>query len=139
MVITVGGIGLRPVRPAIDLNVQVTVDAAVGGFYRAPARSELCAHIGQLEQARQDALETVSWMATFPFPDFDRDYTFVTLHHLDEYPIARGRIVSSQGLDITATIELPLQRVGGQELAGWKTSCSGSRTTRNGASVNRVR
>jgi coenzyme F420-reducing hydrogenase alpha subunit len=85
-------IGGRSVHP---------VNVRVGGFYRAPARSELRALTGQLEQARQDALETVRWVATFPFPDFNRDYTFVSLRHPDEYPITRGRIVSSQGLDIT--------------------------------------
>jgi sulfhydrogenase subunit alpha len=86
-------IGGRSVHP---------VNVRVGGFYRAPARSELRALTGQLEQARQDALATVRWVATFPFPDFDRDYTFVSLRHLAEYPITRGRLVSSQGLDITA-------------------------------------
>jgi coenzyme F420-reducing hydrogenase alpha subunit len=85
-------IGGRSVHP---------VNVRVGGFYRAPARSELRALTGQLEQARQDALETVRWVATFPFPDFDRDYTFVSLRHPDEYPIARGHIVSGRGLDIT--------------------------------------
>jgi coenzyme F420-reducing hydrogenase alpha subunit len=85
-------IGGRSVHP---------VNVRVGGFYRAPARSELRALTGQLEQARQDALETVRWVATFPFPDFDRDYTFVSLRHPAEYPITRGRIVSSQDLDIT--------------------------------------
>jgi hypothetical protein len=27
---------------------------------------------------RQDALETVAWVATFDFPDFERDYEFVS-------------------------------------------------------------
>jgi sulfhydrogenase subunit alpha len=85
-------IGGRSVHP---INVRV------GGFYRVPARSELRALTGQLEQARQDALDTVRWVATFPFPDFGHDYTFVSLRHPTEYPITRGRIVSSQGLDIT--------------------------------------
>ena len=53
-------------RSVLPINVRI------GGFYRAPARSELRALTGQLEQARQDALETVRWVATFPFPDFDR-------------------------------------------------------------------
>jgi sulfhydrogenase subunit alpha len=85
-------IGGRSVHP---------VNICLGGFYRAPARSDLRACAGELEQARQDALETVRWVAAFPFPDFSRDYNFVSLRHLDEYPITGGRIVSSQGLDIT--------------------------------------
>jgi len=85
-------IGGRSVHP---INVRL------GGFYRAPARSELHALTAELEQARQDALETVRWVATFPFPDFDHDYNFVSLRHPDQYPITAGRVVSSQGLDIT--------------------------------------
>ena len=85
-------IGGRSVHP---INVRI------GGFYRAPARSELRALTGELEQARQDALDTVRWVATFPFPDFGHDYTFVSLRHPADYPITGGRIVSSQGLDIT--------------------------------------
>ena len=85
-------IGGRSVHP---------VNVRVGGFYRAPARSELRALTAELEQARQDALDTVRWVATFPFPDFGHDYTFVSLRHPADYPIIGGRIVSSQGLDIT--------------------------------------
>jgi sulfhydrogenase subunit alpha len=76
------------------------VNVKVGGFYRAPAASDLRALIPELEQARRDARETVDWVATFSFPDFGRDYEFVSLRHPDEYPITSGRIVSSGGLDI---------------------------------------
>jgi sulfhydrogenase subunit alpha len=86
-------IGGRSVHP---------VNVRIGGFYRAPARSELRALTAELEQARQDALDTVRWVAAFPFPDFGHDYTFVSLRHPTEYPITGGRIVSSHGLDITA-------------------------------------
>jgi sulfhydrogenase subunit alpha len=85
-------IGGRSVHP---------VNVRLGGFYRAPARSELRALTAELEQARQDALETVRWVAAFSFPDFGHDYNFVSLRHPTEYPITAGRIVSSQGLDIT--------------------------------------
>jgi len=40
-------------------------------------------------------------VAGFSFPDFDHDYNFVSFRHPAEYPITRGRVVSSQGLDIT--------------------------------------
>jgi len=36
------------------------------------------------------------------FPDRERDYTFVTLKHPNEYPFNEGRIVSNRGLDIAA-------------------------------------
>jgi sulfhydrogenase subunit alpha len=77
------------------------VNVKVGGFYRAPAAAELRALLPELEQARQDAADTVAWVGTFTFPDFERDYEFVSLRAPDEYPITEGRAVSSRGLDIT--------------------------------------
>jgi len=76
------------------------VNVRIGGFYRAPSVSALRALLPELEQARQDAAETVAWVATFTFPDFSRDYEFVSLRHPDEYPITAGRVVSTGGLDI---------------------------------------
>ncbi|HEX3034868.1 MAG TPA: nickel-dependent hydrogenase large subunit, partial [Thermodesulfobacteriota bacterium] len=40
------------------------------------------------------------WVSTFPFPEFEKDYEFVSLSHPDEYPISEGRLVSNKGLDI---------------------------------------
>jgi coenzyme F420-reducing hydrogenase alpha subunit len=76
------------------------VNVRVGGFYRAPAEADLRALVPELERACDDAEETVRWVSAFPFPDYDRDYVFVSLSHPDEYPITAGRIVSSDGLDI---------------------------------------
>jgi coenzyme F420-reducing hydrogenase alpha subunit len=76
------------------------VNVKVGGFYRAPARTELLALRDELLWARDAALETVRWVAGFDFPDFEADYEFVALRHPSEYPITEGRLVSSQGLDI---------------------------------------
>jgi coenzyme F420-reducing hydrogenase alpha subunit len=77
------------------------VNVKVGGFYRAPAIGELAPLIPQLEQARRDAEDTLTWVAGFGFPEFDRDYEFVALRHPHQYPITEGRIGSSKGLDIT--------------------------------------
>jgi sulfhydrogenase subunit alpha len=79
------------------------VNVRVGGFYRAPTRRELRPLAGRLEQARDDALETVRWVSTFEFPDFTHEHEVVSLRHPDEYPIADGRIVSDRGLDISPT------------------------------------
>ena len=84
-------IGGRAVHP---------VNVRVGGFYRAPARRGLDGVRAGLDQARQDALETVRWVAGFPFPDFSQDYQFVSLRHPADYPITAGRVVSNRGLDI---------------------------------------
>lgn len=89
----VGLVGGREVHP---INVRV------GGFYRAPKLAEMAALAEELKRARDDALETVRWTATLPFPDFEEDYEFVALRHPDEYPMNEGRLVSNQGLDIAA-------------------------------------
>ncbi len=77
------------------------INVRVGGFYRTPRRRELEPLAEQLKWARDAALETVRWVAGFDFPECERDYVFVALRHEDEYPLNEGRIVSSEGLDIT--------------------------------------
>ena len=86
-------IGGRSVHP---------VNVRVGGFYRAPDARDLRGLAGELEWARQAALDTVAWVATFDFPDFSRDYEYVSLRDPAGYPIMGDRIVSSRGLDIPA-------------------------------------
>ena len=84
-------IGGREIHP---INIRV------GGFYRTPRRHELAPLAQQLTWARDAALETVRWTASFDFPDRQRDYEFVALRHVDEYPFNEGHIVSNRGLDI---------------------------------------
>jgi coenzyme F420-reducing hydrogenase alpha subunit len=84
-------VGGREVHP---INVRV------GGFYRAPRKRELATLIDKLERAREIALEAVRVTAGFDFPDYESDYELVALSEPGEYPIDRGRIVSSRGLDI---------------------------------------
>jgi coenzyme F420-reducing hydrogenase alpha subunit len=76
------------------------INVRVGGFYKAPSRRELAALTDSMKWGRDAAIDTVRWAAGLEFPDFDRDYEFVALHHGDEYPMNEGRIVSSAGLDI---------------------------------------
>ncbi len=76
------------------------VNLRLGGFYRVPARAQMQALKADLEWAKDAALQTVQWTAAFDFPDFEQDYTFVSLRHPEEYPINAGRIVSNKGLDI---------------------------------------
>jgi sulfhydrogenase subunit alpha len=76
------------------------VNVRVGGFYRVPTRRELASLRGPLEQAREDAAETVRWVAGFEFPDYEHDYTFVSLREPDRYPVLGGRLVSNRGLDV---------------------------------------
>ncbi len=76
------------------------VSACVGGFYRAPKKSELLALMDELEWGLSAAIDTVRWAATLDYPDFEMDYDFVSVSHPDEYPINEGNIISSSGLDI---------------------------------------
>jgi sulfhydrogenase subunit alpha len=84
-------IGGREVHP---------INLRVGGFYRSPARAELHALLPELEWAREASLELVRWTAGFDFPDFEQDYAFVAMRRPGDYPLERGRIVTSTGLDI---------------------------------------
>jgi sulfhydrogenase subunit alpha len=76
------------------------VNVRVGGFYRVPSRIELAVLVEPLERAREAALHTVAWVGGFEFPEFEGRYELVSLRHPDEYPILRGRIASSAGIDI---------------------------------------
>ena len=78
------------------------VNLRVGGFYRAPTHAELATLVDQLERTREELIETVRWTASFEFPDYERDVELVSLRPEDGlYPIEGGRLVSSQGLDIS--------------------------------------
>jgi sulfhydrogenase subunit alpha len=78
------------------------VNMRVGGFYRAPTRAELRPAAELLERARKAALETVRWTAGLPFPEAEVPHELVALRVDGEYPIDRGRIASTAGLDVAA-------------------------------------
>jgi coenzyme F420-reducing hydrogenase alpha subunit len=78
------------------------INVRVGGFYRAPSKSELATLLPELDWGVGAATELLAWCARLPFPDLERDYELVALRHADEYPMNEGRIVSNRGLDISA-------------------------------------
>ena len=79
------------------------INARVGGFYRLPTAHELNPLKEKLQWARDASVETIRWVATLPFPSFERDYVFVALRNRKEYPMNDGRIVSTSGLDIAVS------------------------------------
>ena len=87
----VAALGGREIHP---------VSVRVGGFHRVPTRKELEPLIPRLEQARDDALATVEWVAALPMPEADRDDEYVALVSDDEYAILKGRIRSTRGIDV---------------------------------------
>lgn len=84
-------VGGREIHP---INVRV------GGFYKVPTKTELNSLVEPLQWAREAALKTVEWTSKLEFPDFERDYEFVSLQHPVEYPLMDGRLVSNKGLEI---------------------------------------
>jgi coenzyme F420-reducing hydrogenase alpha subunit len=86
-------IGGREIHP---INVRV------GGFYRAPTRTELRTLVDPLERAREAAVETVHWTTGFTFPEREIPCELVALSVPDAYAIEDGAIVSDRGLDISA-------------------------------------
>jgi sulfhydrogenase subunit alpha len=88
IMITTGGREIHPI------NVRV------GGFYKAPNKKDLQPFVDRLKWARDESVASLRWASTVPFPDFEREYIYVSLRHPTDYPIAEGRLVSSNGLDI---------------------------------------
>lgn len=76
------------------------INVKIGGFYRAPRKQEFVEILEKLKRARDESYKTVLWAATLPFPEFDREYEFVSLSHPSEYPMNEGRLISNKGLDI---------------------------------------
>ncbi len=75
------------------------INVRVGGFYKVPTKRELESLTEDLKWGRDAAIETVKWVATLPFPEFERDYEFVAIRHPDEYAIIEGQLVSNRGIN----------------------------------------
>ncbi|MFJ5032494.1 Ni/Fe hydrogenase subunit alpha [Streptomyces sp. NPDC088560] len=66
------------------------VNIRVGGFHRVPAACELRPLAEQLRRARDDAAETVRWVAGFDFPDAGCDNDLFALAEPGTYAIESG-------------------------------------------------
>lgn len=78
------------------------VNVRLGGFHRAPTVRELRAFAPRLEKARQQAEAVVDWVSRFEFPELTGPWELAALRGPGEYPITRGRLVTTGGLDISA-------------------------------------
>jgi coenzyme F420-reducing hydrogenase alpha subunit len=87
-------IGGRPIHP---------VSLRVGGLWRAPRPAGLARLRDELDEAVEIAQATVAMVAAFVPPEFAARRLLVSLRHPTDYPMAEGRIVSSDGLDLPAT------------------------------------
>lgn len=75
------------------------VSPRVGGFHRAPSRSQLRTLRELLAPALDESIELARWAASLDAPDFVQDYTFVSLSDGERYPIEGGDaiVVSGRG------------------------------------------
>jgi coenzyme F420-reducing hydrogenase alpha subunit len=76
------------------------VGACVGGFHHAPSVAEVESMLARLREALPAAEALIGWTASLPLPEDAQDFVSVALRHPTDYPMAVGRIVSSQGLDV---------------------------------------
>ncbi len=76
------------------------INVRVGGFYKVPRKEELTPFLERLKWALDASIATVKWTAGLAFPEYERDYEFVSLRHPNEYPLCEGRVVSNKGIDI---------------------------------------
>jgi sulfhydrogenase subunit alpha len=82
-------IGGRAIHP---INVRV------GGFYWTPSRAELAPLAEALHRALDRALDTVTWVAGFDFPDFSNDHELLALVEPGRYAIEHGVPTTDRGL-----------------------------------------
>ncbi|MFJ2349884.1 Ni/Fe hydrogenase subunit alpha [Streptomyces antimycoticus] len=66
------------------------INVRIGGFYHVPAPAELAPLAERLRRARDDALETVRWVAGFDFPDVEYDGPLLAMRDPGRYAIASG-------------------------------------------------
>jgi sulfhydrogenase subunit alpha len=69
----------------------------VGGFNHLPTVKELLAIRERLVAARDDMDETVALLKTLPWPEFERETEYVSLHKDDEYAFIDGHIATTDG------------------------------------------
>lgn len=76
------------------------INLRVGGFYKTPTKKQLRGLIEDLKWGLEAAQDTVRFLATLEFEDFEQDYEFVCLRHPDEYPFNEGKLISNKGMNV---------------------------------------
>ncbi|MBN1953543.1 MAG: Ni/Fe hydrogenase subunit alpha [Anaerolineae bacterium] len=69
----------------------------VGGFTHTPGERELREIQARLVDARADMDASVDLFASLPWPEFERETEYVSLHKDDEYAFIGGTVVTSDG------------------------------------------
>ncbi len=85
-------IGGRPSHP---------VSIKVGGFYKLPEESKLKSLLPDLEDIYNQSLDAMKFLVSLNFPNHNlsKDFTFISLREEKFYPLLKGKIVTSDGLE----------------------------------------
>jgi sulfhydrogenase subunit alpha len=70
---------------------------SVGGFTHFAKPAELMNLRDRLVDIRQDVDATVEFFSTLPWPQFERETEYVSLHHPNEYAFVDGEILTTDG------------------------------------------
>jgi sulfhydrogenase subunit alpha len=76
------------------------VSLRVGGFSHVPSLAQVKALRPMLEEALEDAQETVRMINTFTFPEFERTTPLLALANGDGYSLDSGRLTTDDGVDL---------------------------------------
>lgn len=76
------------------------ITALVGGFTQIPSKIQLEALKKRLQSAIKDGWETVELFGKLDIPEFERKFEQISLIRKDVYPINKGRLGSTEGLNI---------------------------------------
>ncbi|HIJ21568.1 MAG: Ni/Fe hydrogenase subunit alpha [Gammaproteobacteria bacterium] len=76
------------------------VGARVGGFHRAPSKSEVAQLLVEAKSAVVDAEALLRWLVTIELPQEEQNFVSVALSEPDAYPVMGRQIVSDNGLDL---------------------------------------
>lgn len=76
------------------------INLKVGGFFSLPKLANIKGLADKLRWGIETSRQLTLAVGGFDFPDYNYDYTCVSLRHPDEYAITEGNIVSNRGLDI---------------------------------------
>jgi coenzyme F420-reducing hydrogenase alpha subunit len=69
----------------------------VGGFTHLPTEAELRDMRDRFVEARADMDETIALFASLPWPEFERETEYISLHKDEEYAFIDGTVVTSDG------------------------------------------
>lgn len=72
------------------------VNVRVGGFYSVPTKADLLPMREELRRALDHALDTVTWVAGFDFPDLEVDHELLALTG-ERYALEGGTVARSAG------------------------------------------